>query len=90
VSTGWVGFKRPAIEAAVGVGSVGWFVNWVRELENRITVKATGAWSLYAEGSRPQAPSTNKALCYAREQGVPVVSEQRSIDKVIVHAVASL
>jgi hypothetical protein len=47
-----VGFKRPAIEAAVGVGSVGWFVNWVRELENRITVKATGAWSLYAVKAR--------------------------------------
>jgi hypothetical protein len=48
VSTGWVGFKRPAFEVAVGVGSVGWFVNWVRELENKVIVKATGSWFLYA------------------------------------------
>ena len=29
------------------VGSVGLFVNWVRELEDRMTVKATSSWFLY-------------------------------------------
>ena len=43
-----MGFKRPAFESAVGVGSVGWFVNWVRELGNGMDVKATGAWLIYA------------------------------------------
>jgi hypothetical protein len=92
VSTGWVGFKRPAFESAVGVGSVGWFVNWVRELGNGMDVKATGAWLIYAVKARGPEPLswTNKALWDVEGQRALFVGEQGNVDKAIVHSVASL
>jgi hypothetical protein len=92
VSTGWVGFKRPAFEVAIGVGSVGWFVNWVRELENKVIVKATGSWFLYAVKARRLGGSlgqTKHCEMLENKEG-SLWANKGASNKAIVHVVASL